>query len=313
MTNEEKNKLLEKIRALGFTPFPYADEREFEFNPGRINPPSQFNPDDWLTINQCEVIAKKSDRTIYRWQTTASFINFTILAEGKDRNTVRHYILKNDFLQFLEDTVRQKVVYIYENPLTQTTEGISDKSTEGRVKPLTPDMTIRQERQKVIDIDPETKEKLLALPQELSQRIQDAFTQALTKQKEELTKELSKFDQFFSKQLEYKEAETKSREELKFAFSRLHKKALTVSVVSVVLVCAIFSGLLIWQNNKARLEREEAQKRLTTEYTQKIDSLQNSWQDSLKDVDESLSLIKEHLKVKEEAPEETQPKKEEKR
>lgn len=302
MTNEEYTKILEKIHALGFKPFTYPNPQDFDLNPGRIDPPVEFQADDWLSINQCEVIAKKSDRTIYRWQTIAGFINFTILAEGKDRNNVRHYIWKNDFLSYMQDILKEKVVYVYQNPLTQQTEGISDKSTEGRVKPLTPDMSIRHMRQEVIDLDPETKAKMLALPDELSNRLLNAFTQALSKQKEELVKELSKFDQFFTKQLEYKEKGEKETAAINQSVSTLSKslsKSTWLISILIALLSMSFAGVMAWQTHRTKLEREDVEKRLSADYAQKLETVQNSLTKEFQNLASSLALVKENLNIKE--------------
>lgn len=272
MRNEEQNdKILKRIQALGFTPYPYTDPKDFEANSGRIEPLTEFKPDDWLSINQCEVIAKKSDRTIYRWQTVGGLINFTTEAEGTDRNLVRHYIFKNDFLKYMQDIAKQNVVYVYENPMTGETEAISDKTTEGKFKPVSADMTIRQERQKVVNLDQETKEKMLGLPDELSKRLKEAFSHALAQQKEELSKELNKFDSLLTKQLDYKAQTETEKVDMQKGFSRTIVKFSTFNISLIVIIVAAFSGLLVWQQNRAKLEREALENKLTAEYSQKLD------------------------------------------
>jgi len=83
MQPDEKEKLLQRIRSLGFEPFPCPDDEEFDTNPGRIITPERFNPNDWLTLDQCVMLTSKafpsarSVRTIYRWQEEAAMINVT--------------------------------------------------------------------------------------------------------------------------------------------------------------------------------------------------------------------------------------------
>ena len=298
MTNEEKsNKIRERIIALGFTPYPFDDPKEYEANPGRVNSPENFKQEEWLSINQCEVIAKKSDRTIYRWQTVGALINFTAEAEGTDRNLVRHYILKQDFLQYMQDTLNQRVIYVQENPMTGAIDAISDKTTDGHFKSVSPDMTIRQPRHEVIDLDPDTKSKMLGLPDELSKRLQDAFTLALNKQKEELAAEYTKVSQLMANQLEYKGAEKKEREELNNVFSRAMIKNSVFNAILIVVAIGTFSVLLLWQQKTARQERVALEQKLSEEYAHKLEtSLSSVKQDLASEHNKNITALSDEIK-----------------
>jgi hypothetical protein len=238
-------------------------------------------------------------------------INFTVLAEGKDRNNVRHYIYKNDFMGYMERELNQKVVYIYKNPLTDRAEDVLDKSTEGRQIHLSADVSGRQARQEVGLLTPEAQEKLLALPEELGKRIEAAFAAALGKQKEDLlstikqevSDKLEAYTQTITKQLEYKNAESEEKDRFEKSVKQLansFSKSKQRIFIGIVCFCIVTFGLVIFLQLRTRKERETAEKILKEEYTHKIDSLKNSQKEDLQKMHDSLQGLKDRLNIKEE-------------
>lgn len=138
MLPEEKERLLQRIRSLGFDPFPSPTE-EFESNPGRIIPPAIPKPEDWLTVSQAGRLSGKASRTIYRWQPVALWINFTTPVEGSDRDDDRHYVYKEDFFRFMSERNSKNIEYLDDDTVNRMSAimsiGLTDKISDVPIRP----------------------------------------------------------------------------------------------------------------------------------------------------------------------------------
>jgi len=131
----------------------------------------------------------------------------------------------------------------------------------------------RQTRQTIpLEADPELKEKMLSMPDQIGKKIEEAFDSALQKQAEQLIQKLSKYDNIFSKQLEYKEASDKKVSQM----PGLIIKSSVVSILVILLVVAGLAAFTFHQTNQAKLEREVAERKLAAEYSQKLKAMESN-------------------------------------
>ena len=111
MTQTTLEAVHQRIRERGFEPFP-CPAGKVPTNPGEIVPPENLNPEEWLSISQAEMISGASDSTVKRWQNDRQMVNFTFPLDGRSRESDRHFILKTDFVSYLEERRIEEASFI---------------------------------------------------------------------------------------------------------------------------------------------------------------------------------------------------------